>query len=107
MGWMLDGRYAKSNNRAYNIECAMRQAAIDSSLLVWGRKHETDPLLLIPKEHFEDFEFHNGYLNKFDNEKNASTHTWIFGNNNSIGGGKNYCDLHVSKSDIKRLLRSH
>lgn len=56
------------------------KAAIDSSLLVWGRKHETplgsNPLLLIPKEHFEDFECHNGCLNKCDNEKKRF-HTYL------------------------------
>ncbi|MCI0556221.1 MAG: hypothetical protein L0287_35205, partial [Anaerolineae bacterium] len=65
-GWNLDDPSSLGRNRAYDLEIAMRQAASDGNLLVWGRKYEepigSNPLLLIHKEHFADFEFRHGRL---------------------------------------------
>jgi len=106
-GWKLDDDKSLSGNRAYDLEMAMRQAVTDGTLSVWGRKHgtpiETNPLLLIPKEHFQKFEFRHGCLN-YDNFDNVNTYTRIPGKDSNIHEGDNYCDLHVSKRDIERLL---
>lgn len=109
-GWKLNDDSPQCVNRAYCLESAMRQAASDGSLLVCGRRCESptgsNPLLLIPKEHFIDFEFHYGYLNR-DNVENISTYTWKPepGKNKNSFSGQNYCDLYVSRRGIKRLLR--
>lgn len=114
-GWKLNDdpaechNTAQCHNRGYDLETAMRQAASDGSLKVWGRKCETpigsNPLLLIPKEHFLDFEFGHGYLHG-GNVKNIWSHTGILGKDRNSFSGRNYCDLHVSKMDITRLLHS-
>jgi hypothetical protein len=113
-GWKLNDNPAECHNRAqchnrgYELEKAMRQAASDGRLKVWGRKYETpvgtNPLLLIPKDHFIDFEFGNGYLHS-DNVKNIWSHTGQLGRSKNSFSGENYCDLYVSERDIKRLLR--
>ena len=109
-GWQLNDDSPPCVNRAYELEQAMRQAA-SGDLLVWGRRYETplgsNPLLLIPKEHFIDgFTFHYGYLTR-DNVENISTYTWKPEPEKTMNsfGGQNYCDLYVTKSGIKRLLR--
>jgi hypothetical protein len=112
-GWNLNDDSSQSINRAYDLEKAMRQAASDGDLFVWGRRCETpfgsNPLILIPKEHFADsgFEFHYGYLTR-DNVENISTYTWKpeAGKKKDSFSGQNYCDLYVSRRGINRLLRS-
>ena len=87
----------------------MQEAAFYGRLRVWGRSCETsmgsNPLRPIPSKHFEFFKFHYGYLTR-DDVKNPSTYTWKpdIGKNRTSFGLENYCDLYVSKSDIKMLL---
>lgn len=109
-GWNLNDDSSACVNRAYYLEGRMQQAAVEGSLLVWGRRCETpigsNPLLLIPEKHFEDFTFRHGFLTR-DNVENLSTYTWKpeHGKNRSSFSGENYCDLYVSERGIKRLLR--
>ena len=106
-GWNLAQRDSPADNRAYDLECKMRQAASNGELEVWGRRLEsslgTNPLLPIPKEHFHAYEFQHGLLNGL-NISNEKTRTDKLGACEADLVGNVFCDLHVSRSDIRQLL---
>ncbi|GFO83193.1 MAG: hypothetical protein A49_28200 [Methyloceanibacter sp.] len=106
-GWQLTDNQTPSGNRAYALERLMRQAAVDGKLKVWGRRCTkvtgTNPLLAIPANHFDEFEFAHGYLHP-DNVKNENTHTGKLGRSRHDFAEKNFCDLYVARADIERIL---
>lgn len=91
-----------ASNTAYEIEGAMRQAAVDDRLKVWGRKYHgavqnNDPMLGIPRDHFEDFGFRHGSLHhQTPNDKSA---TGLEGQD-----GITFYDLQLSYADARKVL---
>ena len=106
-GWNLSERDSTAHNRAYDLQTIIRQAASDGELKVWGRRFEsplgTNPLLPIPKEHFQEYEFQHGVLN-YLNVSNESARTDKLGAHEKDLVGHVFCDLHVSRRDIQQLL---
>lgn len=91
-----------ASNTAYEIEGAMRQAAVDDRLKVWGRKYHgavqnNDPMLAIPRDHFEDFGFrHESLHHQTPNDQSA---TGLEGQD-----GITFYDLQLSFADACKVL---
>lgn len=109
-GLVLDPHDPTSSNTAYDIEGVMRQAAVDERLKVWGRKYrgpvqDNDPLVPIPREHFEEYGFRHGSLHyEVLNDQSATgtigMATW------GVKGKKDvtFYDLHLSYADTRKVL---
>lgn len=107
-GWILNETDSAVANRAYALEGKLRQAAVDGELRVWGRKYDVPmsnaPLLQIPREHFEEYGIAHGALHyQVDNK---TSRTGKIDTNLDQSRGLIYCDLHVSKHEIERLLKA-
>jgi hypothetical protein len=94
-------------NVAYRIEGALRQAAVDGELKVWGRKYRgpvksNDPLVPIPASHFEDFEFGHGDLHH--QTVNEQTHTGKIGKRLEDFPDQAFYDLQLSFADTEKVL---
>lgn len=97
-------------NRAYEIEGALRQAAVDGKLMVWGRKYrgevkDNDPLVPIPASHFEDYGFRHGNLHYREQNIHTATATMQM-LVNRLKGIENvtFYDLYLRYSDLRRVM---
>jgi hypothetical protein len=106
----LSSSETPSANLAYDIEGALRQAAVDGNLQVWGRKYQgpvqsNDPLLKIPASHFAEFEFGHGNLHY--KTENRFSHTGKITKRLEELAGQAYYDLQLSDSDARAVLRQY
>lgn len=97
-------------NLAYDIEGALRQAAVDGDLTVWGRKYQgpvqsNEPLVKIPASHFAEFEFGHGNLHY--KTENRFSHTGKIAKRLEEMAGQVYFDLQLSDSDARAVLRQY
>ena len=97
-------------NLAYDIEGALRQAAVDGDLQVWGRKYNgpvqsNEPLIKIPASHFSEFEFGHGNLHY--KTENRFSHTGKITKRLEELAGQAYFDLQLSDSDARAVLRQY
>lgn len=106
---VLDPHDPTSGNMAYDIEGALRQAAVDGQLKVWGRKYrgpvkDNDPLVAIPQSHFEDYGFAHGNLHY--ETANSQTHTTsgIAKKLADHKSGEVFYDVQISYADTRRVL---
>jgi hypothetical protein len=110
LGLILDDGSSAAANIAYDIEGAMRQAAVDGGLKVWGRKYrgpvsDNDPLVEIPASHFEDYGFMHGCLHyAMPNEKTATGTIQMLARGEKGKEGVTYYDLFISYDDARRVL---
>jgi hypothetical protein len=109
-GLSLDPHDPASGNVAYKIEGALRQAAVDGELKVWGRRYrdvpDNDPLVPVPAAHFEEYGFAHGNLhyataNSLTRTNTVKMATW------GVEGkdGVTYRDLRLSQSGAEAVLR--
>ena len=105
-------RYGAEQNNGYAMEGALKEAAANGKLLVWGRPYQgpirdNDPLVLIPKEHFITYSFRHGAL---DSEvKNDQTATGTMGMlAKGVAGiqGVTFYDLHLANEASRDVLRA-
>jgi hypothetical protein len=109
-GLDLSSSETPTANLAYDIEGALRQAAVDGDLQVWGRKYHgpvqsNDPLLKIPASHFAEFEFGHGNLHY--QTENRFSHTGKITKRLEELAGQAYYDLQLSDSDARAVLRQY
>jgi hypothetical protein len=96
-------------NVAYRIEGALRQAAVDGELQVWGRRYRSppnnEPLVPIPSMHFEEYGFAHGNLHYAQDNKDAHTNTLQMATWGQKGkNGATYYDLQLSFKDTEAVL---
>jgi len=103
---------ARAANLAYRIEGALRQAAVDGKLNVWGRKYRdtgkgsNEPLVPIPASHFQDYEFRHGNLHyETDNEQSRTSTIKLAGQGFEGLPGVTYYDLQLSLSGARDVIR--
>jgi hypothetical protein len=105
-------RFGAEQNNSYNFEGALRQSAVDGDLVVWGRKYRgeiqsNDPLVRIPANHFEDFEFAHGNLD-FDAPNIKVRTNTIHMTRLGIEGEVDvtFYDLHLANKAARDVLRA-
>ncbi len=109
-GLSLDRTDPSASNTAYDIEKALRQAAVDGRLKVRGRKYrgaarDNDPIVSIAASHFEDYTFKHGCLHhEAPNEQSASAQP-LTGEGQKQIEDATYYDLRISYADMRRILK--
>jgi len=107
----LDPHEPESGNLAYDLEGALRQAAVDGRLKVWGRKYRgkiksNDPLVPIPATHFEEYEFGHGNLHYETANSLTRTNTiQMVARGQEHLEGVTYYDLQLSLGDARAVVR--
>lgn len=115
-GLNLDHRDPGASNLAYEIEGALKEAAANNRLNVWGRPfngpvQDNDPLVPIPAAHFLKYSFRHGALDHLEsNNKRTRTITMALLVEGKEGlEGETFYDLHVSamaaRAVIERIAR--
>jgi hypothetical protein len=100
---------ADASDVAYRVEGALRQAAVDGDVKVWGRRYRDvpnmEPIVPIPSLHFEDYSFAHGILNCPTDNKEARTNTIQMATWGQKGKtGATYYDLYLSLGDTENVL---
>jgi hypothetical protein len=103
-------RFGERQNTGYGLERALKTAAANGELAVWGRPYQgktrdNDPLVPIPAEHFRKYSFRHG---SFDFEtENKTIHTTtidLIVANEPEKAGETYYDLRVSERGARKVL---
>jgi hypothetical protein len=110
-GWCSDVQAATvGDNDWWTFSNRLRQAGVDGDIQFWGRRNihgwvdkDTDstPLIRIPIEHFEEFEFDCTQLAQCDNYEIFTTQ---LGEAPSAFRGTNYRDIYVKADDARNWL---
>lgn len=104
-------RYGENQNNAYHLESAMKEAAANGRLAVWGRVYngpvkDNDPMVPVPAEHFRTYSFRHGLLTYEGPNTGAATTTMeLLAKGDGHVKGETYYDLHVLKGDAKAVLK--
>ena len=104
-------RYGEMQNRSYDLEGELKNAAANGLLAVWGRPYngeprDNDPMLPIPAEHFRKYSFRHGCLEMdMENKHSCTTTIAALTKGKEMTEGESYYDLQLSDSDARAVLR--
>jgi hypothetical protein len=105
-------RYGQFQNTAYGLERALKSAAANGKLKVWGRPNfgpvrDNDPMVPIPPEHFLQHSFRHEALEADVPNKDTRTTTMTMLVRNDPGDdGKTYYDLRFSEREARAVLEA-
>jgi hypothetical protein len=112
-GWCGDVQSATvGDNDWWTFTKRLLQAAVDGAVTFWGRRYlydydqelDDEPLLKIPRAHFEDFGFDMTQMAQADN---YNIFTYRFGDPPSAWKGTIFRDLHVDAEEAREASHWH
>ena len=110
VGWCSDVRSPTvGDNDWWTFSNRLRQAAVDGEIAFWGKRYiydfgkdlDSEPLIKIPREHFEEFSFDPTRLAQADN---YDIFTGRLGEPPSALKGSIFRDLHVDAAEARAWL---
>jgi nucleoside phosphorylase len=110
-GWCSDVQSATvGDNDWWSFTNRLRQAAVDSAITFWGKKYvydygqelDSEPLVKIPPQHFEEFGFDPTRVAEVDN---YDIFTGKLGDPPSAWRGRTFRDLHVDAEEARAWLK--
>lgn len=105
-------RYGANQNLDHNLEGALKDAAANGKLAVWGRPYQGpvrdhDPLIPIPKEHFFAYSFRHGALaQELPNDRTHTARLPLIIKGVEEAERETFYDLHVSERQARAVLRA-
>lgn len=103
-------RYGEMQNRSYDLEGELKDAAANGLLAVWGRPYngeprDNDPMLPIPVGHFRKYSFRHGCLEMdMENKHSCTTTIAALTKGKEMTEGESYYDLHVAGTQAREII---
>jgi hypothetical protein len=103
-------RYGEHQNRSYDLEGELKDAAANGLLAVWGRPYngeprDNDPMLPIPADHFRKYSFRHGCLEMdMENKHSCTTTIAALTKGKEMTEGESYYDLHVAGIQAREII---
>jgi hypothetical protein len=102
--WDVSGN---TNLEVFDLLDGVRQAGIDGAIKLWGRRNPygekeasvTEPLILIPADHWHDYQFETGSV--VNSSDNSAVATYDFKRGTLRDG---FLDIHIHESDAIRWM---
>lgn len=105
-------RFGPRQNEPYELEGALKEAAANGLMSVWGRPYQgkvrdNDPLIPIPAEHFRTYSFRHGALEAgYPNDQTCTTTLSMLAWGKAGREGVTFYDLYLSTKGARAVLRA-